>query len=104
VTGVDINRRRISQQSVREIGTHEVAIRLGTEISPYIKVTVVRDDELTEFLAKRDAKAKGEEVEASEAEAVEDVVAEVESVEETVAGNVEEETVDETEAEIDETE
>ena len=104
VTGVDINRRRISQQSVREIGTHEIAIRLGTEISPFIKVTVVREDELAEFLAKRDAKAKGEEVEASEAEAVEDVVAEVESVEETVAENVEEETVDETEAEIDETE
>jgi large subunit ribosomal protein L9 len=113
VTGVDINRRRISQQSVREIGTHEIAIRLGTEISPFIKVTVVREDEVAEYLAKREAKAKGEEVETSEAEsveaeAVEEVVAEIESVEEveeTAAESVEEaETVDETEAETDETE
>lgn len=56
-TGVDINRRRISQQGVREIGTHEVPVRLGTEISPTLKVTVVRDDELVDFLAKRERAA-----------------------------------------------
>lgn len=53
-TGIDINRRRISQQQIREIGTHEVPVRLGNEASPMLKVMVVRDDELAEFLAKRE--------------------------------------------------
>jgi large subunit ribosomal protein L9 len=54
-TGVDINRRRISQQSLREIGTHDVPVRLGTEISPVLKITIVREEELAEFLEKRAA-------------------------------------------------
>lgn len=54
-TGVDINRRRISQQSLRELGTHEVSVRLGTEISPDLKITIVREGELQEFLQKRAA-------------------------------------------------
>ncbi len=33
-TGIDINRRRISQTALREIGTHDVPVRLGNEISP----------------------------------------------------------------------
>ena len=33
-TGVDINRRRISQQSLREVGTHRVSVRLGNELAP----------------------------------------------------------------------
>ncbi len=53
-TGVDINRRRISQQSIREIGTHDVPVRLGSEISPILKVTVVREDELAEYLAAKE--------------------------------------------------
>lgn len=57
-TGVDINRRRISQQPIREIGTHLVPVRLGNEISPVLKITVVRDDELADFLAKREAAQK----------------------------------------------
>ena len=54
VTGVDINRRRISQQSLREIGTHEVPVRLGTEVSPLLKITIIPEDELREFLAARE--------------------------------------------------
>ncbi|GAB4334920.1 MAG: hypothetical protein Kow00117_18250 [Phototrophicales bacterium] len=65
-TGVDINRRRISQQGVRELGTHEVPVRLGTEISPVLKITVVREDELAEYLAKREREA------AQEAQTLED--------------------------------
>lgn len=57
-SGVDINRRRISQQAIREIGTHNIPVRLGNEISPVLKITVVRDDELNEFLAKREAALK----------------------------------------------
>ncbi len=63
VTGVDINRRRISQQSLREVGTHQVAVRLGNEMSPELTVTIVPEDELPEFLAARE---RGEEVRAED--------------------------------------
>jgi large subunit ribosomal protein L9 len=72
-TGVDINRRRIAQQGVREVGTHDVVVRLGNEIAPVLKVTVVRDDELADFLAEREAAA---EAEAQAAEAAEGAEAE----------------------------
>jgi large subunit ribosomal protein L9 len=81
-TGVDINRRRISQQPIREIGTHDVPVRLGNEISPILKITVVRDDELADFLKKREAaKQKAEAVDETAqttpvAETVEEAVAE----------------------------
>lgn len=54
VAGVDINRRRISQQSLREVGTHLVPARLGNEIAPTLKITIVPEDDLTEFLAARE--------------------------------------------------
>lgn len=57
-TGVDINRRRISQQGLREIGDFQIPVRLGNEISPVLNIIVVREGELTEFLAKREAAAK----------------------------------------------
>ena len=53
-TSVDINRRRISQQSLREVGTHRVPVRLGTEISPTLTITIVPEDDLPEFLAARE--------------------------------------------------
>lgn len=54
VTGIDINRRRISQQGIREIGRHVVNVRLGSEITPVLYVTVLREGELAEFLANRE--------------------------------------------------
>ncbi|MCE2472648.1 MAG: 50S ribosomal protein L9 [Anaerolineae bacterium] len=63
VTSVDINRRRISQQSLREVGTHQVAVRLGNELSPALKITIVPEDELPEFLAARE---RGEQVSAED--------------------------------------
>ena len=53
-TGVDINRRRISQQALREVGTHLVPVRLGTEIAPTLKISIVPEDDLPEFLAARE--------------------------------------------------
>jgi len=53
-TTVDLNRRRISQQSLREIGTHNVAVRLGNEISPVLIITIVPEIELQNFLAARE--------------------------------------------------
>ena len=53
-TEVDLNRRRISQQSVREIGTHKVTVRLGNEISPTLIITIVPEIELQNFIAARE--------------------------------------------------
>src|SRR5664279_1393139 len=52
-TGIDINRRRISQTALREIGTHEVPVRLGSESSPVLRVTVVREEEFVNFMARQ---------------------------------------------------
>lgn len=60
VTGIDINRRRVSQQQLREIGTHNVPVRLGTDNPPVLKITIVREEEMNEFLAKRAAAAEAE--------------------------------------------
>lgn len=56
-TGIDINRRRISQTALREVGTHEVPVRLGSESSPMLRVTVVREEEFANFMAARAAAA-----------------------------------------------
>ena len=69
-TGVDINRRRISQQGLRELGTHDVPIRLGNEISPNVKVVIIQEGTLAEFLEERaaaDGSASEEEGEDGEA-------------------------------------
>jgi large subunit ribosomal protein L9 len=78
-TGVDINRRRISQTALREIGTHLVPVRLGSEESPHLKITIVREEELSRFLATvaaaEAAPAPDAEAPAVEAEAVAEAVA-----------------------------
>ncbi|MBC7812560.1 MAG: 50S ribosomal protein L9 [Burkholderiales bacterium] len=56
-TGVDINRRRISQTALREIGKHEVPVRLGTEIAPLLVITIVREDELADYLKSLEGQA-----------------------------------------------
>ena len=61
-TGVDINRRRISQQALREIGKFEVPVRLGNEISPVLNIVIIREGTMEEFLAARKAAEAGEEV------------------------------------------
>lgn len=57
-TGIDINRRRISQTVLREIGTHGVPVRLGTEVSPELKITIVREEEFDRYVANRAAQAE----------------------------------------------
>jgi large subunit ribosomal protein L9 len=67
-TGIDINRRRISERPIRELGRYDVPIRMG-EISPVVRVIVVREEELSAFLAAREAERAAQE--ASTAEEVE---------------------------------
>ncbi|MCI0713515.1 MAG: 50S ribosomal protein L9 [Chloroflexi bacterium] len=55
VTGIDINRRRISERPIRELGEYDVQIRMGQDLAPTVKVIVVREEELDEYLARREA-------------------------------------------------
>ncbi len=56
-TGIDINRRRISQQSLRELGEYDMPVRLGSEIAPMLHIVIVREGELDEFLREREEAA-----------------------------------------------
>ncbi len=49
-TGIDINRRRISQQAIRELGDYDVPVRLGSEFTPALHVLVMREEELDAYL------------------------------------------------------
>jgi large subunit ribosomal protein L9 len=51
---VDINRRRISQQPLREIGQYTVPVRIGNEDSPELQIVIVREGETEEFLRARE--------------------------------------------------
>jgi len=112
VTSVDINRRRISQQSLREVGTHLVAVRLGTESAPTLKISIVPADELTEFLAARErgemvsaedimadgfryATSADDGEEPAEGEAVEEAAEEARAEDDVTAGELEIEAVKE---------
>ncbi|HMM29139.1 MAG: 50S ribosomal protein L9 [Chloroflexota bacterium] len=52
-TGVDINRRRISERPLRELGVHTVPVRLGGGISPELRVVVIREEEVADYEAGR---------------------------------------------------
>jgi large subunit ribosomal protein L9 len=69
-TSIDINRRRISQQPIREVGQFDIPVRLGNEISPNLKIIVIREGELEEFLAAREDLAEGEIIDPMTMEAV----------------------------------
>jgi large subunit ribosomal protein L9 len=86
-TGIDINRRRISQIPLREVGTHEVPVRLGTEVSPLLKVIIVREEEYANYLRQQAETPAAEPVaEGATSESAEEVV---ENTAEPVADTVE---------------
>src|SRR5450432_3882482 len=49
-TGIDINRRRISDRSIRELGRYEIPVRMG-EANPVIQVIVLREEEVAAYNA-----------------------------------------------------
>lgn len=61
-TGVDIDRRRVSERPLRELGTFEVPIRMGQDLSPVVKVVILPEDEVEEYLRRREAGELQEEV------------------------------------------
>lgn len=50
-TGVDINRRRISDRALRELGIFEVPVRMSHSHVPELKVVIVREEEVDDYLA-----------------------------------------------------
>jgi len=84
-TGIDINRRRISDHGLRELGTYEIPVRMGTDLSPVLRVTIVREEDLAHYLETVEGAVKAEE------KTVETVAEpEVETSAETPAETVEE--------------
>jgi len=51
-TGLDINRRRISERQIRELGRYDVPVRMG-DVSPVIKIVVVREEEVQNYLGAK---------------------------------------------------
>jgi large subunit ribosomal protein L9 len=78
-TGLDINRRRISDRPLRELGRYDVPVRMG-EVSPVLKIVIIREDEMQNYLG---AKA----VESAPAPVAQEVPAEVEAPVEAEAAN-----------------
>jgi large subunit ribosomal protein L9 len=72
-TGIDINRRRISQQALREIGTYNIPVRLGSEVPPTLRIVIVREDELEKYLAGQIAAPAAPSETPAEPEAIEPV-------------------------------
>ncbi len=90
-TGVDINRRRISERPLRELGVHIVPVRLGGGISPELRVVVIREEEVADYEAGRPVaslRGLGGRFEAAE-EAVDDTASAepVEMVDDTAAAS-----------------
>jgi large subunit ribosomal protein L9 len=48
-TGLDINRRRISERAIRELGRYDVPVRMG-DVSPVLHIVVLREEELASYL------------------------------------------------------
>lgn len=67
-TGVDINRRRISDKSIRELGRYDVPVRMG-EASPIVHVLVMREEEVPVYLSSKATTAAPEAAPVAPAEA-----------------------------------
>ena len=50
-SGVDINRRRISERTLRELGRFRVPVRMGTDQSPVLNIVILREEEVAPYLA-----------------------------------------------------
>lgn len=83
-TGVDIDRRRISERPLRELGVHDVPVRISAQANPVIKVVILREEEVQPYLNGEDVpslvdlgiQGEPEPVEEAEAEAAPEAYAE----------------------------
>ncbi len=83
-TGVDVNRRRISERPLRELGVHEITVRIGVSVSPVLRVVILREEEIQPYLEGKpvDSLTSAQTIEYVE---YEDVEEEPEAVEEAPA-------------------
>lgn len=49
-TGVDIDRRRVSERPLRELGIHDVPVRISATAVPILKIVILREEEVTPYL------------------------------------------------------
>lgn len=50
-TGVDINRRRISDRALRELGRYKVPVRMGIDTNPALNIVILREEEVAAYLS-----------------------------------------------------
>jgi large subunit ribosomal protein L9 len=50
-TGVDINRRRISDRALRELGRYKVPVRMGIDANPSLNIVILREEEVNAYLS-----------------------------------------------------
>jgi large subunit ribosomal protein L9 len=60
-TGLDINRRRISERPIRELGRYDIPVRMG-DVSPVVHVLVIREDEIAAYLTAKSGPTETPEV------------------------------------------
>jgi large subunit ribosomal protein L9 len=93
-TGVDINRRRISERALRELGVHEVPVRIGASVSPVLRVVVLREEEVPLYLEGKpvDSLTSAQTIEyvEEEVEAAEEVIEEAEEADVVETNDAEE--------------
>jgi large subunit ribosomal protein L9 len=68
-TGVELNRRQLDLQPIRNLGVHNVDIRLTIDLIPTITVVVYREGETAEMMIAELAEAEAEAEAGAEAEA-----------------------------------
>jgi large subunit ribosomal protein L9 len=81
--GLDIDRRRVGDNPLRELGTFQVPVRLEASLVPTVKVVVFREGEDPRLVKAAEEEAEADE-EAVEVEMEAEVEAEVEAVAEAV--------------------
>lgn len=80
-TGVEINRRQLDSEPIRNLGTHKVHVRLTVDLVPEITVVVHREGEAPGSVEGEEAAEETGEAVAEIAEQAEPVEAEAEPVE-----------------------
>jgi len=94
-TGIEINRRQMDFQPIRNLGVHKAEIRLTIDLIPEVTVIVHREGESPEeTLAELEAAARTEERLKAASEAAELAETEAGEAAETGAGVIEEETTE----------
>jgi large subunit ribosomal protein L9 len=84
--GLEIDRRRVGERPLRELGEHRVAVRLSASLTPRVRVIIHREGETPEEtlaeVAEMQAEADQAEVEPADQSEMEEPLPEAESVDE----------------------